>query len=315
MRRVKITVLFLLVALTWGSTWLAMRIASETIPPVFATGMRFMFAAPFLISIAWLRKIPLLFPPEHLLFQLVICVFYFAIPFSLMIYGETYVNSGLASIIFANMPVAVLIASVLFLDKKTSLMQIVGLTTAMAALAGILLEETKANTENHWQGIVALVSAVIIHAIIYTQCKKKSYTASVITFNALPCFLAGLILSAVGWFFETPHISTFSMHSVLATLYLGAFSGVFGILCYFSLQKMANAFQASLVFLVFPIIAISLENYIYGYTISSQSMLLIIPLVIGIFLTLIARKIPVIISNMRCSLQTNDSHPNNTKHF
>ncbi len=40
--------------------------------------------------------------------------FYFAIPFSLMIYGETYVSSGLASIIFANMPVAVLIASVIF---------------------------------------------------------------------------------------------------------------------------------------------------------------------------------------------------------
>lgn len=36
-----------------------------------------------------------------------------------MIYGETYVNSGLAAIIFANMPVAVLIASVLFLNEKS----------------------------------------------------------------------------------------------------------------------------------------------------------------------------------------------------
>lgn len=98
MHKVTILVLFLQVALTWGTTWLAMRIAAETIPPVFATGMRFMFAAPFLISIAWLRKIPILFPPGQRLFQLVICVFYFAIPFSLMIYGETYVSSGLASL-------------------------------------------------------------------------------------------------------------------------------------------------------------------------------------------------------------------------
>ncbi|HDI5852331.1 TPA: EamA family transporter, partial [Escherichia coli] len=49
MHRVMISVLFLLVTLTWGSTWLAMRIAAETIPPIFATGMRFIFAAPFLI--------------------------------------------------------------------------------------------------------------------------------------------------------------------------------------------------------------------------------------------------------------------------
>ncbi|EKR5207595.1 DMT family transporter [Escherichia coli] len=293
MRRMTILVLFLLVVLTWGTTWLAMRIAAETIPPVFATGMRFMFAAPFLISIAWLRKIPILFPPGQRLFQLVICIFYFSIPFSLMIYGETYVSSGLASLIFANMPVAVLIASSLFLKEKTNSMQIMGLTIAIVALAGILLEESKTSAESHWQGIIALVSAVIIHAIIYTQCKKRSCTVSVVTFNALPCFLAGLILSATGWFCERPEVSTFSVYSILATLYLGVFAGVFGILCYFALQQKASAFQASLVFLIFPLIAVSLESCIYGYGISTQSMLFIIPLVIGLFLTLFLRRVPV----------------------
>lgn len=67
MRRVTILVLFLLVGMTWGTTWLAMRIAAETIPSVFSTGMRFMFAAPLLMSIAWLRKTPLLFPPGKLI--------------------------------------------------------------------------------------------------------------------------------------------------------------------------------------------------------------------------------------------------------
>lgn len=48
MRNVIILSLFILVSLTWGTTWLAMRIAADTIPPLFATGMRFTFAAPFL---------------------------------------------------------------------------------------------------------------------------------------------------------------------------------------------------------------------------------------------------------------------------
>lgn len=287
MHKVTVLILFLLVALTWGTTWMAMRIAAETIPPIFATGMRFIFAAPFLISIAWLKKTPLLFPPGERLFQVVICIFYFAIPFSLMIYGETYVSSGLASIIFANMPVAVLIASMLSLNERTNVMQLSGLTISIVALTGILLEETIA--ESYWKGILALILAVIIHATIYTQCKKRSYTVSVITFNALPCFFAGLILSVAGYLFERPQLSNFSAHSVLATLYLGAFAGVFGILCYFALQQKANAFQASLVFLIFPLIAVSLENYIYGYAISTYSMLLIIPLVIGIFLTLVSQ--------------------------
>lgn len=249
-----------------------------------------MFAAPCLILIAYIRNTPLLFPPGQRLFQVVICVFYFSIPFSLMIYGESYVSSGLASIIFANMPVAVLIASVLFLNEKINAMQIAGLTIAIISLAGILLEEMKVSTESHWQGVIALVSALIIHAIIYTQCKRRSCTVSVITFNALPCFFAGLILSTAGWFFERPQISVFSAQSILSTIYLGTFAGVLGILCYFALQQKASAFQASLVFLVFPLIAVSLEKYIYGYAISTHSILFVIPLAIGIFLPIFSNK-------------------------
>ncbi|EFO1378064.1 EamA family transporter [Escherichia coli] len=300
MRRMTILILFLLVTLTWGTTWLAMRIAAETIPPVFATGMRFLFAAPLLMIIAWFRKTPLLFPSGQRLFQSGICIFYFAIPFSLMIYGEVYVSSGLAAIIFANMPVAVLVASVIFLNEKTNLIQVTGLTISIISLTSILLAEMKTGTETHWRGGMALVSAVIIHAIIYVQSKKRSCTVSVITFNALPCFLAGLILSVTGWFFEKPLISAFSIYSILATLYLGTFAGVFGILCYFTLQQRSSAFQASLVFLLFPIVAVSLENFIYGYTISTQSMLFIIPLFTGIFLTIFSRQEPVVKKQQDC---------------
>lgn len=294
MRNVIISMLFILVSLTWGTTWLAMRIAVETIPPIFATGMRFIFASPFLICIALLTKTPLLFPSGQRLFQFIICIFYFSIPFTLMIYGETYVSSGLASIIFSNMPVAVLIASIFILNEKTNLMQITGLTISIVSLASILLEESKSNMGSHWQGILALSSAVIIHAVIYAQCKKRCCAVSVITFNALPCFLAGLILAFTGYFFEKPQIANFSINSILSTCYLGIFAGVFGILCYFLLQKKANAFQASLVFLIFPLIAVSLESYIYGYAISFYSMLLIIPLAVGILIILISQNYHVV---------------------
>lgn len=291
MRNVTISILFILVSFTWGTTWLAMRIAAETIPPVFATGMRFTFAAPLLISIALLTRTPLLFPPGQRCFQCIVCLFYFAIPFTLMIYGETYVDSGLASLIFSGMPVAILIASVLFLNEKTSPGQLAGLAVATVALSGILSEESGSNSGSHWPGVLALISAVIIHAIIYTQSKKRSCTTSVITFNALPCAVAGILLLAVGWVSEKPHIVTFSMSSVLSTLYLGAFAGVAGILCYFALQQKATAFQASLVFLVFPVIAVTLEDHLYGYAISWPSLLLTVPLAAGILMTLISRPV------------------------
>lgn len=291
MRRFTILILFIIVSLTWGTTWLAMRLTVETISPIFATGIRFIFAAPLLVIIARITNTPLLFPRGQRTFQIFICLFYFSIPFTLMIYGEKFVSSGLAAIIFANMPVAVLIASIFFLKEKTNIYQIIGLTIALAALAGILLNESSAQNGTHWQGVIALVAAVAIHAIIYTLCKKRSCSVSVITFNALPCLCAGIILTMAGWCIETPQLTTFSLQSWLSAAYLGAFAGVFGILCYFFLQQQASAFQASLVFLIFPVIAVSLESYVYGYAISFYSMLLILPLGLGIFITLASRNI------------------------
>ncbi|WP_421558043.1 DMT family transporter [Pseudomonas canadensis] len=289
MRSLTVLILAVMVSITWGTTWMAMKIAVETIPPVFATGLRFVFAAPFLICIAWITKAPLLFPPGQRIFQLGICIFYFAIPFSLMIYGETHIGSGLASIIFANMPVAILIASMILLKNRTNAVQIIGLAMSTTSLVVILFNESKTTVGPHWPGILALVAAVIIHAITYAQCKKISCDVSVITFNALPCLCAGLMLSIVGWVAESPRISGISKISILSTLYLGVFAGVFGILCYFSLQKRASPFQASLVFLIFPLVAVSLESYVYGNSLALNSIYMTIPLAVGILITLFSQ--------------------------
>lgn len=287
MRAFKSVLLFIIVSLTWGTTWLSMRIAVETIPPLFATGMRFAFASPFLFCFAWLTKTPLIFPPGQRIFQIGIVVFYFSIPFTLMIYGEQYVSSALASIIFSFMPVAVLITSLFILNEKVGILQITGLAVATGALISILLGESSLSASGgQWLGMIALVLAVIIHAVMYSLCKKRSCTVSVITFNALPCSLAGILLLILGWLFERPDITLFSSGSVLATLYLGGGAGVFGILSYFALQKCTSAFKSSLVFLVFPVVAIALDKIVYGYAISTYTAPLLIPLACGIFIVL-----------------------------
>ncbi|MGL9773862.1 MAG: DMT family transporter [Sodalis sp. (in: enterobacteria)] len=289
MRRITISLLFILVCLTWGTTWLAMKIAVETIPPLFATGMRFMAASPLLIIMAWVTRVPLLFSRGQRLFQCAVTVFYFAIPFSLMIYGEQTVSSGLALVIFANMPVAVLIASLLLLKEKTCRLQILGLVLAIASLTVVLLSEAKETNRCHWQDALTLLAPLIMHAIMYTLCKQRGSRVAMLTFNAPPCAAAGLALIVGGWFLEHPRWQDFSSKSIKATLYLGVVAGVFGILCYFALQKKGSAFQASTVFLLFPVIALLLENALYGYTLSPVSRLMLLPLSAGILLTLLYR--------------------------
>ncbi|MEI2603720.1 DMT family transporter [Erwinia aphidicola] len=277
--------LFTAVALTWGTTWMAMKITVATVPPIFATGLRFLCAAPLLLLLARYKKVPLLFPRGQRGFQLCVMLFYFAIPFTLMIYGERYTSSSLAAIIFATMPAAVLAASILFLREKTTLQQLLGLAISIGALSTILWHETRASGDSQWQGVAALVAAVVIHALMYVQCKKRCSGISVLSYNALPCLGAGVLLTLAG-LLEAPDYHSFAPQALLSIAYLGVVAGVGGILAYFALQQAAKPFQASLVFLVFPLIAVALESALSGNSISRESLWLLLPFLLGILLTL-----------------------------
>ncbi|VFP80125.1 DMT family transporter [Candidatus Erwinia haradaeae] len=277
--------LFTIVSLTWGTTWMAMKIAVSTVPPILATGLRFLCAAPLLLLLARYKKSPLLFPTNQLGFQICVTLFYFAIPFTLMIYGERYTSSSLASIIFATMPAIILILSLFILRERTSIQQILGLGISISTLSMILCHEIHSGQINQFRGIIALLIAVLMHAIMYVQCKKRCIGISVLSYNALPSLCAGTLLTLAG-LYESPNLQNFTLQSLLAIIYLGIIAGVGGVLAYFSLQQITKPFQASMVFMFFPIIAVILERIINKSCISSYSLILLIPFLFGIVLTL-----------------------------
>lgn len=277
--------LFVSVCLIWGTTWLAMEFAVQTIPPIFATGLRFLIASPLLIMLAKLFKQSLFFPKGKRLWMLIVAMFYFAIPFTLMIFGEQYISSGLASIIFANMPIAVMFTSSLFLGLKLRKIQIGGLFIAVLSLILILTKEMSLGGEDYLLGFLALGGAVLMHAIMYVLVEKFCERVPVLTYNALPSLIASLCLLVTSMFIEQPDVSTFSVDSIMAVVYLGIFASVGGIVAYFKLGQVSSPFTASICFLFFPLIALSLSVWFAGNSISTTSVLLLLPLLCGILVT------------------------------
>ncbi|HHE6471369.1 TPA: DMT family transporter [Providencia rettgeri] len=251
MQRIIFFFLFFIVTFTWGTTWLAMKIAGESISPMFATGLRFLAASPFLLIFTFLFKKPFLFSKGERSFQLIICIFYFAIPYSLMIYGELSVSASLAAIIFSMMPATILIFSTILFRDKINVYQCVGLIVSTITLCFILINESNDGIDGNMKGGGALICAVFLHALMYIKIRRDYSHISVLTFNSLPCLGAGILLSLVGWYLERPELSSINNKSFYAVLYLGGFAGVFGILSYFLLQKQATSFQASIVFYFF----------------------------------------------------------------
>ncbi|MGB7803852.1 DMT family transporter [Buttiauxella sp.] len=287
MQKAKMFTLFAIVILTWGSTWLAMKFALVSMPPIFATGLRFLSAAPLLLWMLSITRSSLLFPPGHRFFQFCVFLFCYCLPFTLVLYGEQYVDPSTAAIIFAVMPVAVMLISIVLLNTPTSLLQLMGAVLALVALFCILQEEARVSLSNNWKGALAVVLAVFMHAFMYVQCKKRSCPVSLFTFNTLPCLAAGLILTMIGAIVEKPMLENITWLSFASIIYLGIVAGVFGILCYFSLQKRLSTFRTSLVFICFPVIAVILECVVMDSIFSQTSWLLLAAMLGGVFLSVI----------------------------
>lgn len=253
--------LFAVVCLTWGTTWIGIKIAVQTVPPLTSAGIRFLISFPLFLAFAFVKKEPILFPKNKRLFFWAIVFFYFTFPYFLINYGEQYVSSGLSALIFSSMPIFTIIFSVILVNEKVDITQVVGIMIGFVSLLLILMLQDIGFGYKDMSGIIAIFIATIMHALCYIFTKKQGENISVVTFNVLPIGIGGLLLFTVGWFVENPNFTQISNESIFALLYLGVVASIGGFITYFYLLKRLNPVALSFVFIIFPVVSVVIGNW------------------------------------------------------
>jgi drug/metabolite transporter (DMT)-like permease len=130
-------VLFAILCLVWGATWLAMKTSVGAVPPGFFAGTRWTAAGLVLLAWRWRRGLPVRIGFARVGRMVALAVLMIALNASLILYGLRHVGSGLASVITSGFtPVSLLGFSLLLGEEKFSARQAgaIGL-----GLAGILV--------------------------------------------------------------------------------------------------------------------------------------------------------------------------------
>jgi putative membrane protein PagO len=281
--------LFLIVCLSWGTTWLGIKIAVESVPPLTAAGLRFLIAFPLFLTFAKLRREPLLFPKENRWFFVFVTLSYFSLPYYLLNYGEMHVSSGLTALLFSCMPVFILMFSAVFLREKIYASQVLGIAIGFGSLFMIIRSQGLHLDHAELFGVLAILAAAIMHALCYVVTKKQGSAISVITYNTLPIGIAGLMLLSAGLVAETPEFETISLRSWSALFYLGLVASVGGFIVYFMLLKRLSPIILSFVFIIFPVFAVIIGAWYEGSTISPELIIYSTVLLAGFAIT----KLPV----------------------
>src|SRR5207237_7883613 len=109
LHRATVILAFLSMYLIWGSTYLAIRYAVETIPPLYTAGLRHLTAGSILL--AWCLAKRLRPTWSQVRASLIIGFFFFLIGHGTLHWAEQKVPSGLASLLIASEPIWVFLLS------------------------------------------------------------------------------------------------------------------------------------------------------------------------------------------------------------
>lgn len=263
-------VLFAIVCLSWGTTWLGIKIAVETVPPLTAAGLRFLIAFPLFLALTLVCREPLYFPKGKRGFFAFVTLGYFTIPYYLLNHGEMFVSSGLTALLFSAMPVFILIFSAVLLKERIALFQVFGIGIGFFALYMIIVSQGLHLDYAGIFGVAAILAAAIMHGLAYVLTKKDGADISVITYNTLPIGIAGVLLTLTGFIIERPDFSEISVRSWGALVYLGIVASVGGFIVYFVLLKRLRPIVLSFVFIIFPVIAIIIGAWYESHAISRE---------------------------------------------
>lgn len=281
--------LFLIVCLSWGTTWLGIKIAVESVPPLTAAGLRFLIAFPLFLLFAQIRRESIFFPRQHVTFFVFVTLGYFSVPYYLLNYGEQYVASGLTALLFSTMPVFILIFSAFFLKERIFLSQVLGIAIGFGSLFMIIKSQGLHLDYSELFGVVAILVAAVMHALSYVITKQRGSDIGVITFNTLPIGIAGVGLFVAGLLMERPDLSAVTARSWAALAYLGLAASVGGFIVYFFLLKRLSPVALSFVFIIFPVFAVIIGAWYEGSTISQDLIGFTLLLLVGFAIT----KLPV----------------------
>lgn len=275
--KTKIWTALIAIYIVWGSTYLAIRFAVETIPPFLQAGIRFLVSGAILII--WRRAAGDALPTRSQWKSVAIVGILLLLGGNGMVsFGEQYVPSGVAALIVGTIPIwLVLIEALRPGGVKPTWQAIAGLLTG---LVGIYLLVGPSSLGGSLQfsviGILALLSAALLWSIgsIYSRTADVPGSTLMMTSGEMLMGSAALlVVSAVTGEWRSFDLSQVALHSWLGLLYLILIGSLVGFVSYGWLLRNAPVSLVATYPYVNPVVAVFLGNLLAQEPLTSRTLL------------------------------------------
>lgn len=276
-----------IVGIVWGTTYLGIRVAVETIPPWFITSIRQGTAALIVLVVLLYKKQLSWIGWENFKIQLLLSVLMLVFANGFTTIAEQTVPSGLTSIMSALSPVVIFVGSILFQLQRPSRK---GLFGVLLGFSGVLFIFRNGLSEildpNYKTGILFLSTAILSWSTGVLYSKKHSHESNNITLNLFYQFTIAAVIQLVLAFVFSPDVQVnhWSLRSVFAVMYLAVFGSVIAFFAYYYALKRVSAVSVSVLNYVNTIIAIFLGWLLLDEVITLDFIIAAALIMTGVFI-------------------------------
>ena len=296
--RGRVMLAFAAVYIVWGSTYLAIRFAVETIPPFLMAGARFVLAGAMLYAWARMRGSR---RPTALEWRTgsIAGVLMLVGGNGAVVWAEQHVASGIVALIVAIVPLWMVLLDWLRPGGERPRVGVfAGLTLGLVGL-GLLIGPDALLAQHAASGSALDVGAALVPVAgsflwalgsIYTRQGAKPQSAQMST--GIQMLAGGLVFFLVSAIAGEParfHPRAVSAASMAGFLYLLTFGSLVGYTAYVYLLRATTAAKAATYAYVNPVVAVLLGWAVVGESVSARTLLAAAVILAGVAIITIAK--------------------------
>lgn len=264
-RPVVLGAMIALLCLIWGSTWLAIKVGLEGMPPFFGAGLRFMGASAILFALARIRRVRARWSPRLHVALLALGVCNHSVAYGAVYWGEQYLAAGLTAVLFAIYPLLVaLLAARALSDEPLSIRKVAGILVGFAGVGVIFLDDVSLSHPRAPIAAAVVLLSPLAGAVSSVGIKKFGAQIHPYTLSTLPMLYGGVtLLGLSAWTEDWDHVR-WSASVVAALLYLTVFGSVLAFVTYYTLLRRVAVSRLALISYMFPVVALLLDVLFVG---------------------------------------------------
>jgi drug/metabolite transporter (DMT)-like permease len=273
----KILLAFGIIYFVWGSTFLAIRVGVNEVPPFLLAGIRFFVSGIVLYGWMRLKGAP---PPSRTEWAsaTLLGALIFLVDYGCLFWAEQRVPSGIAAVVLATIPVFITLLEIIFLRTQRLTVRL-GLAL-LAGLCGVAVLTIPSfsfgEVPINRAGALALLVAAFTWSVATILTRRLTLPASKPMSAATQMLTGGaqlFVLAALSGEFAGFHLQAVSAKAWFALLYLIVAGSIVGFTAYVWLLHHESPTKVGTYAYVNPVVAVALGYFVGGESVGPRTLL------------------------------------------